>query len=163
MEFEGWSNFFLASAGAAAALAGLVVVAVSVNVGRILKYRQLPARAGAAVAGFVAVLLVSLMFLAGQPSLALGIEATFVAGCAWLLHVHAGWISVRSARHTERPTNEAIRALLRGQVQGLPLLIGGVLLLLGSPAAIYMVFAGILAVFVLSMFEAWILLIEILR
>ena len=31
-----WTNFFLVSAGASATLAGLVIVAVSVNINRIL-------------------------------------------------------------------------------------------------------------------------------
>ena len=36
-----WSDFFVAVAGAAAALAGLIIVAVSVNVADIIKYPQL--------------------------------------------------------------------------------------------------------------------------
>ena len=41
----GWSDFFVAQVGATAALAGLVVVAISINLQRILSFPQLPGRA----------------------------------------------------------------------------------------------------------------------
>ena len=37
-EVSNWSNLFVAAAGASAALAGLVFVAVSINIERILKF-----------------------------------------------------------------------------------------------------------------------------
>jgi hypothetical protein len=44
-EPEQWTELFVASAGASAALAGLVFVAVSINVERILQFPGLPERA----------------------------------------------------------------------------------------------------------------------
>ena len=44
-----WRDFFTACAGASAALAGLIFVALSVNIGEILKFEHLPARAAAAI------------------------------------------------------------------------------------------------------------------
>jgi hypothetical protein len=41
-----WEGLFLAGAGASAALAGLLFVAISINLDRILKGRGLPGRAG---------------------------------------------------------------------------------------------------------------------
>lgn len=41
-----WTNFGLATAGTAATLAGLLFVAVSINLKRILEFPNLPARAG---------------------------------------------------------------------------------------------------------------------
>jgi modulator of FtsH protease len=43
-DVESWHELFVAAAGAAAALAGLVFVAVSINVQRILQFAWLPAR-----------------------------------------------------------------------------------------------------------------------
>ena len=37
-----WANFFVAEVGASAALSGLVVVAISINLSRILFFPQLP-------------------------------------------------------------------------------------------------------------------------
>jgi hypothetical protein len=44
-EISRWKDLFVASAGASAALAGLVFVAVSINIDRILKFNGLPERA----------------------------------------------------------------------------------------------------------------------
>lgn len=41
----GWANFFVAEVGASAALSGLVIVAISINLQRILSFPQLPGRA----------------------------------------------------------------------------------------------------------------------
>ena len=79
-----WTDFFVAAAGASAALAGLVFVAVSINVESILKYPGLPERGLTTVLLFAGVLVVSLFGLAPGLSthtfaieiLALGVVAT---------------------------------------------------------------------------------------
>ena len=58
-----WTDFFVAAAGASAALAGLVFVAVSINVESILKYPGLPERGISTVLLFASVLVVSLFGL----------------------------------------------------------------------------------------------------
>jgi modulator of FtsH protease len=69
-----WNDLFIAAAGASAALAGLVFVAVSINVERILKGEGLPARAQMTVLLLITVLLVliaagTLPFIVGAASL----------------------------------------------------------------------------------------------
>ena len=49
-DVEPWSELFVATAGAGAALAGLVFVAVSINIDRILKLPGMP-DAGSAPSG----------------------------------------------------------------------------------------------------------------
>ena len=46
-----WANFFTAELAALAALTGFVVVAISINLSRILSYPHLPTRAGEALIG----------------------------------------------------------------------------------------------------------------
>ena len=50
---EGWSEFFLATAGAAAALAGLIIVAMTTNIRTVLSIPAMPSRAGATIASLV--------------------------------------------------------------------------------------------------------------
>jgi hypothetical protein len=65
---EGWGELFLAEAGASAALGGLLFVAVSINLNRIIALRSLPGAALGAIVLLVAVLMVSTFALVpGQP------------------------------------------------------------------------------------------------
>jgi hypothetical protein len=57
-----WSELFVAAAGASAALAGLLFVAVSINVERILQFQGLPERALAALL-LLGVLVISIIGL----------------------------------------------------------------------------------------------------
>ena len=55
-DIAAWEGFAVALAGAAAVLAGLVFVAVSINIDRILPVRCLPGRAGESVILFITAL-----------------------------------------------------------------------------------------------------------
>jgi hypothetical protein len=71
---EAWKDFFITAAGTSAALVGLVIVAISVNVERILKEPHLPSRGGATVAALVLILVSSMAELIPQSSAAIAIE-----------------------------------------------------------------------------------------
>ena len=66
-----WESLFVAEAGASAALAGLLFVALSINLERILKGSGLPGRAGEAIVLLLTVLVVS-TFGVGARSVAEG-------------------------------------------------------------------------------------------
>ena len=83
----GWSDFAVALAGAAAALAGLVMVAISVNIKEILALPGVTARAAAAVGSLVLVVVTAgLLLVPGQPAPVLGAELLVPAALAVLLH-----------------------------------------------------------------------------
>jgi modulator of FtsH protease len=72
-----WSNFFVAEVGAAAALSGLLFVAVSINLTRILAIAHLPDRAAETLYVLLGVLVVaSFGLVPGQSQTALGFEVT---------------------------------------------------------------------------------------
>lgn len=79
-----WCDFCVASAGTSAALAGLVIVAVSVRVEPIPKYPALPEGAAATIGLLVLVLAsVSAGLIKAQPLRALGVELLAFGLTGW--------------------------------------------------------------------------------
>lgn len=77
-----WESLFVAEAGASAALAGLLFVALSINLERILKGIGLPGRAGEAIVLLLTVLVVSTFGLVpGQSPRVLGARS-WDSGCS---------------------------------------------------------------------------------
>jgi len=101
----GWHDFFLACAGASAALLGLLFVGVSINLASIAAKERpdLRARAGLAFSNLIYVLLVSLVMLISDPE---------ARGIATGLAVIAGIGLVRTVRSI-RGLSTALRAQRR--------------------------------------------------
>jgi hypothetical protein len=158
----GWENLFLAEVGASAALAGLLFVAISINLDRILKGSGLPGRAGEAIVLLAAVLVVStLVLVPGQSRTALGAELLVAGLVAWLILVG---IHVRAIRGRVGPS----RAMLGGRVvmaqtAALAFLVAAVSLLLRAGGGLYWLVPAVVLCFVVAVLDAWVLLIEILR
>ena len=161
MELADWSELFVATAGAAAALAGLIIVAMSVNIETIVAEPSLPSRAGATIASLVLVVVVAIAGLIPE----IGGTAMGWATLAFSL-VALGFAidsAVRLARLTDQPE---LALLIKGAVSIIPLIgfvIGAAILIAGIDAGMYFVAAGILLVFVSSVLNAWVLLVEVRR
>src|ERR1700685_3706967 len=81
-----WSDFFVAEVGASAALAGFVIVAISINLARIIAFPWLPGRAAETLVAPTGVLIVSSYMLAPhQPASQLAIELIVSAAAMWLV------------------------------------------------------------------------------
>jgi len=156
-----WSDLCVAAAGAAAALTGLLFVAVSLNLERILHYRSLPIRAGETLAVLVSLLLVSLFVLVpGQPAGALGAELVTVG---LVILVALGSIRLRTWREEGEPWSWTLVPLTVLTLSSVPLVIGGLSLITGAGGGLYWVLADLVFGFVGAAINAWILLVEIVR
>jgi hypothetical protein len=157
-----WTSFFQSSAGASATLIGLVVVAISINLTRILAHPRLPARAAAALTPLAGVLVVTLLGLVpSQPLFLYGAEALVVGAIMWV----SGLTTTMWAR-----SQPALVTTLQfwsnfglNQAQSLPFVIAGALLLLHQPAGLYWIAPGVIFSLLAGVLNTWVLLIEILR
>jgi hypothetical protein len=156
----GWDNFFVAEAGASAALTGLIFVAVSINLSRILSFPHLPGRAAQALLVLTPVLLTSTFSLVpGQSLQLLGAE---IGGVGLVAILGMSWVQIRDRVHVQR-TYWVTSSVLTSQLPLLPFVVCGVLLLLGHPRGLYWVVPGTVLSFVAGVLNAWVLLVEILR
>ena len=158
---EHWSEFNVAMAGATAALAGLVIVAASVNIGEIVKSRTLTARLLAGIAALVLALTVSgLGLVPGIDEVWFGILTILIAVLASAFQIHATTLIAAD-------TDPADRARpLKYLIGFLPIagyLAAGILVALGNPAGLYLAAAGCLLAIVSAIVVSWVALVEVLR
>jgi hypothetical protein len=157
-----WSNFLVTAAGAASALAGLVFVSLSINLARIIELPGVAGRAAETIillAGTLAGTLLALI-----PHLSperLGAILLVVTLSTWLGPI---LIQARSVRaHTyHRPSLAILRAVLH-QAATLPGVLAGLSLCGLISGGIAWFAAGVIACMLVAIFNAWILLVEILR
>ncbi|MCS5719901.1 hypothetical protein N1027_17360 [Herbiconiux sp. CPCC 205763] len=159
---DGWHDFAVASAGAAGALAGLIIVAMSVNIKEIVQGSALPARSGATIGSVVVIVVASVaMLIPDQLAVALGGELILFAIAALVLQ----WVALRQMFATTQGGSRRAKIgdAVLGVGQLLPVLIGGVLVATGNPAGLLFVAAGFILIFITSVLNAWVLMVEILR
>jgi hypothetical protein len=157
-----WETFFSAELAALAALTGFVVVAISINLSRILAYPHLPTRAGEALVGPVgAITATSLVLLPAQPAALLGAEVIaigLVIVIAPIVFQSRTWGPRKEATARER-----ISRALTNEGFNLTFVIGGALLVVGWPAGLYWIGAGDILCIIAIVLSAWVLMVEILR
>lgn len=158
-----WTDLFVAVAGASAALAGLLFVAVSINVERIINYKGLPERALEALTMLLVPLVVSIAgLMPGQSHVALGIELLAITAALVLMLVRLP-VARSLPEGIETPPQYVLgRQVVR--LTGTVLLgIGALAELFAVAGGLYWIAAAIVALTLGAVVNAWVLLIEILR
>ena len=152
----------MAEVGAAAALSGLLFVAISINLTTILKYQHLPGRAAETLFVVVgAMVLGSVALIPGMPAKLFGavVAVIGVAMCVFPAVIQFSAWRARPDIVVQRCSGRVALSL----VPSLPVVIGGVMLMLAEPSALYWLAFGIVAALVAGILNAWVLPVEILR
>jgi hypothetical protein len=157
-----WGSLAVAAATASATLAGLLFIAVSINLQRILQYASLPERAAQTLILLTVPLVTGIFLLVpGQAGLVLGTE---LLGTAVLVGGFQLWLEVRTPRSEQQTT----MAWILGRVSPPIVTCGslaaaGATLLAGAGGGLYWVVPSVLGAILFGLLNTWVLLVEILR
>ena len=156
-----WHDFFVATAGASAALTGLIFVGVSINLSRILSTPTLPDRASISMILLLTILIVAILLLVPYKSIRIpGTEVLIVGLVIW-----SGVVLTDLRIHGNK--KKQFRRLytlniIFNQVAILPYIICGISLMRGDLNG-YWLLAAMVFSFIKASLDAWVLLIEINR
>jgi hypothetical protein len=161
-----WTEFFLGTAGAVAALSGLIFVGVSVNLSRILAAEK--SEGGSFLTGRAIEALVALLTILGVSTFGLAPELG-TTSFGFVLLAAASFCAVAPIRLVavvirtgHRPAGFASRLLFAAALVTC-LIAAGVTLFAGVDGGFYWLpFAVVLAVTVAAV-NAWVLLVEVMR
>ena len=157
---QAWETFAGISGTAAAALTGLLFVAVSIRIAYIAKSQELRNRAAQTLSLFGTVLIVSLLIaIPRQAYSTLGIELVVLAV------ITGAGLYILDLRAKGDRSNQAIAPVLEAvtptTVTSLLLLAAGIVLALGVPAGLYVLVVPVLIALVSGIVSAWLLLTKI--
>jgi hypothetical protein len=141
---------------------GLLFVAVSINLDRILAL-GLPSRAVGAITTLVSVLFVAIFGLVpGQPRGVLAAELLVVGLGAWII---LAVIKFKALRRSDdgQPVYARYISLGLSQAATLPCLVAGASLVPQAAGGLYWLVPGITFALLDAVVEAWVLLVEILQ
>jgi hypothetical protein len=159
---EEWVEFGVALAGAAAVLAGLVFVSVSINLEKVLEIHGLPGRAGESIVMFAGVLILSTcLLMPGQSRVALGVE--LLVGGALLLTLLVLIALPGLNRPTRQPLSWRITRIVLALAASVPVIVAGLSLLVERGGGLYWLAAAFMLSFAAGIGNAWVLLVEIVR
>ena len=154
-----WHDFFVARAGAAAALTGLLFVGLSLHIRFVASSTLHRNTARGSLVGLVLVLVVSLVLLIRQPNAWAGAELVFVSVFYIVLNGGYQLASYRRARGSF-PRATLVRAGL-GYLLAAIGFVGGLSLALQTGPGLYLIALQIIAIVVWNLRNAWFLLLGV--
>jgi modulator of FtsH protease len=156
-----WHEFAVAAASAAATLTGLLFVAISINLDRILEIERLPRRAAGTMMILLAILLAALFLLApGQDDSAVGAE---LVATGLVLAAIAAVDATRTERTVGEPLAWTIGPIATLSAPAIALVVAGVSTALKGGGGLYWFLAAAVIGFSGAALNAWVLLVEVKR
>ncbi len=147
-----WTDFFIAEVGATAPLAGLIIVAISINVQQILSIGRLPGRAREALTLlFGSLLICSLALIPGQSVRLLGDE---VLALQFVVLLNSIISQIRSIGIKPQRISWFVGRAFAVLITCVPIVFGGFLLASGKPDGLYWIAPGVLVAIVVSLINA---------
>ena len=154
-----WDNFFVMVGSGAAALAGLIFVAISINPETILRNSTHKNRAVNMLSGFSAIFMAcALALLGGQSMVELGFEWAVLWLVATFIFVRGYVIALRSKMSS---VGLNVPRLAGGTVCYLAEVAGAVFLIFGHDAGLYIAAIATIVLFAFLISGAWLLIIGI--
>src|SRR6201996_6089334 len=150
---EQWNNFFVMVGGGAAALLGLIFVAMSINHEIILRNTTHKNRAVNMLTGFTAIFMASILALIGGQSLEmLGLEWFILWGVATVIFIRGYVIAIRSGMSA---IGLNMPRLAGGTLCYLAGVISALFLMLGYGSGLYIAAIAIIILFTFLISGAW--------
>jgi hypothetical protein len=154
-----WHDFFLMVGGAAAALAGLVFVALSLNLDVVMRDATHRYRAIGTLTNFVGIFTVcALALMGGQNHVAVGTEWLLASAGAGAVYVY-GYLRARTAGGNQ--TTLSLLRTVSGTGLYLAQIVGAILLLLDVKAGLYIAASAMVILAAYSVSGAWLLLVGV--
>ena len=158
---EQWNNFFVMVGGGAAALAGLIFVAMSINHEIIIRNTTHKNRAINMLTGFTAAFMASSVALIGNQSLgALGVEWLILWLIATIIFIRGYVVAIRSGMSS---IGLNMPRLAGGTICYLAEVISAIFLILGYSSGLYIAAIAVIALFGFLISGAWLLMIGIYK
>jgi hypothetical protein len=157
-----WHDFLVATAGASAALTGLVFVGVSINLNKILSIPTLPGRALISLILLLTILIISIILLVPMKDiLPYGIWLLLTASTSWTII----WVvDIKILRNKEKQYKKVyLFNLVFNQIAIIPYLICGIFLVERQESGLSWLVIAFVFSFLKAFLDAWVLLIEINR
>jgi len=153
---EQWNDFFVMAGGGAAALAGLIFVAMSINHKIIIGNKTHKNRAINMLSGFTAIFMASGLALIGnQYPGALGFEWLVLWLIATAIFIRGYVVAIRSGMST---IGLNAPRLAGGTLCYIAEVIGGIFLILGHSLGLYIAAIAIVILFAFLISGAWLLM-----